>query len=175
MEPDVPLKPAPVASTGRRLPRRLSAAGRVARLLVPFTVALAVWTGSAPGAGADIGWCRTDPGVAIDGRVVNIFVSAPLEILGAATGPTEVVVYVPVGTAVEVLWTDPGFGFGETVRFVETGRLGGGARGTKIIVGVTVPAVSLLPVLVEVVGADGGVDGSALGLTNGTVAVWARV
>jgi hypothetical protein len=143
------------------------------RVIAPVVLVLAVFAFGTPRAAADIGWCRTDPGVAVGGQVVNIFVSAPPEILTAATGPTAVVVSVPVGIEAEVLWTDPGFGYGETVTIVESSRLRASRGGLQIIVAVTVPASAKLPVLVEIVPESaGGVSASATGSTNGTVRTW---
>jgi hypothetical protein len=146
------------------------------RTLVPLALVVAVLICASPRVSAGIAWCKTDPIVAVGDESVNIYVSAPETILGAATGPTDVVVYVPVGSATEVLFTDPGFGYGETVTIVESNRLRAGGNGTQIIVAVTVPASASLPVLVEIVPQSAGVvTASASGSTNGTVRIWTTV
>ena len=156
---------------------RVAAGARVVRrAIAPVVLVLAVLAFGTPRAAADIGWCRTDPGVAVAGQTVSIFVSAPPEILTAATGPTAVVVAVPAGVKAEVLWTDPGFGYGETVTIVESGRLRASKGGIQVLIGVTVPASSRLPVLVEIVPERAGaVTASATGATNGTVRIWTTV
>jgi hypothetical protein len=156
---------------------RFAVGARLAwRAIVPVVLALAVLALGTPRAAADIGWCRTDPGVAVGGQTVSIFVSAPPQILTTATGPTAVVVTVPAGVKAEVLWTDPGFGYGETVTIVESDRLRASRGGVQIFVGVTVPASSRLPVLVEIVPERAGaVTASATGSTNGTVRLWTTV
>lgn len=156
---------------------RVPAGARVARrAIAPVVLVLALLAFGTPRAAADIGWCRTDPGLAVGGEAVSIFVSAPPQILTAATGPTAVVVSVPVGVEAEVLWTDPGFGYGETVTIVESDRLRSGKGGIHILVAVTVPASAKLPVLVEIAPERaGGVTASATGSTNGTVRIWTTI
>ena len=149
-----------------------ASARAVRRTLVPLALALAVLFWASPGVSAGIAWCKTDPIVAIGDEVVNIYVSAPEEILQAATGPTDVVVYVPVGVATEVVYTDPGFGYGETVTILESNRLRETGNGIQIVVVVTVPASASVPVLVEIAPQSAGVvTASASGSTNETVRV----
>lgn len=89
-----------------------------------------------------------------------------------ATGPTDVVVSVPVGVSAQLLWTDPGFGYGETVTIVESSRLRVTASGVQIMISTYVPATGSLPVLVEVVPANAGVvTASAQGATNAQVRI----
>lgn len=142
----------------------------LARLVAPLLVAVALLTIVAPGASADIGWCRTDPALSINGQTVNIFVASTEAIFQQATGPTHVTVSVPVGVSAQLLWTDPGFGYGETVSIVESSRLRVTASGVQIMVSAYVPATGSLPVLVEVVPANAGVvTASAQGATNSQV------
>jgi hypothetical protein len=141
----------------------------VAAALVLVLAALAV---VAPNASASIHWCRTDPAVSINGQTVNIFVASTEEIYQQATGPTDVVVSVPVGVSAQLLWTDPGFGYGETVTIVESSRLRVTSSGVQIMVSVFVPATGSLPVLLEIVPANAGVvTASAQGATNAQVRV----
>ena len=142
----------------------------VRRTLAPLALVLAVLFVAAPQVSANIGWCKTDPVLAVGDEVFNIYVSAPEEILQSANGPTDVVVQVPLGTAAEALWTDPGFGFGETVTILEDARLRGRGGGMQLLVSVTVPASTTMPVLVEIVPESTGVAiASAIGATNQTV------
>ncbi len=142
----------------------------LARLAMPMVLALVLLTILAPNASATIGWCRTDPAISINGQTVNIFVASTEEIFQQATGPTQVTVSVPVGVSAVLLWTDPGFGYGETVTIVESSRLRVTASGAQIMVSASVPATGSLPVLVEVVPANVGVvTASAQGRTNAQV------
>ncbi len=140
------------------------------RLATPLIAAVALLTLLAPNAAAEIAWCRTDPAISINGQTVNIFVASTEEIFQQATGPTHVTVSVPVGVSATLLWTDPGFGYGETVSIVESSRLRVTASGVQIMVSAYVPATGSLPVLVEVIPANVGVvTASAQGATNAQV------
>ena len=137
-----------------------------------LVLVLGVFAVFAPNASAGISWCRVDPGVSINGQTVSIFIASTEEIFEQATGPTDVVVSVPVGVSTELLWTDAGFGYGETVTFVESSRLRATSSGVQIMVSAYVPATESLPVLVEIVPADAGVvTASAQGATNAQVRV----
>lgn len=132
----------------------------------------------APDAAAFRQWCRTDPIVRIGGETVNIFVSSDPAILGQALGPTEVVIGVPKGVATELIMTDDGFGYGETVTFVRTPK----PRGNKhtgaidVVVSVYVPAADgTLPVLVEFIPQDGTPPTTVEGLTNTWITLRATV
>lgn len=119
---------------------------------------------------AEIEWCRVDPVISVNGTTYNVIISSPNAILNAATGPTDVVVTVPAGSSYELLSTDAGFGFGETVTFVERSsrslRDGAGAIGITV----KVPSTSPLPVGVEVLVAD-QVVATTLGRTNQRLSV----
>jgi hypothetical protein len=95
------------------------------------------------------GWCRSDPFIAVDGVVVDIFCTAPLEALSSVTGPTEIVVSVPVGVSAALVVVGVGFGRGEVVHFDEKHRLKQSADGVELEVGVYVPADRELPIGVE--------------------------
>ena len=141
----------------------------VAAALILVLGLLAVF---APDATASIHWCRVDPAVSINGQTVNIFIASTEEIFQQATGPTDVVVSVPVGVSAELLWTDAGFGYGETVTILESSRLRVTSSGVQIMVSAYVPATGSLPVLVEIVPANAGVvTASAQGATNAQVRV----
>jgi hypothetical protein len=130
-----------LAARAAKRPRRGWVGLAIALLLIGTTVA---------GAAASKGWCRTDPVVLIDGAIADIFVSAPLTAPLQVTGPTEVVVTVPVGVETAVVLTDLGFGRGETVTFKESKRLRRTAEGVQVKVAVRVPARDdAMPVRVE--------------------------
>jgi hypothetical protein len=146
--------------------------GGIRSIAAALVLALALLAVFAPNTSASIHWCRTDPAVSINGQTVNIFVASTEEIYQQATGPTDVVVSVPVGVSAQLLWTDPGFGYGETVTIVESSRLRVTASGVQIMVSAYVPATGSLPVLVEIVPANAGVvTASAQGATNAQVRV----
>ena len=95
------------------------------------------------------GWCRSDPLILIEGVVVDIFCTAPLTALLHVTGPTEIVVAVPVGVQPTLVLAGVGFGRGEIVRFEERNRLQQSAEGLEVEVEVYVPASRELPIGVE--------------------------
>jgi hypothetical protein len=95
------------------------------------------------------GWCRSDPLILIEGVVVDIFCTAPLTAPLYVTGPTEIVVSVPVGVQPTLVLAGVGFGRGEIVRFEERNRLQQSAEGLEVEVEVYVPASSELPIGVE--------------------------
>jgi len=137
------------------------------RAFMAAIMAIVLVLGGARVGSAELEWCRVDPVVKIDGVTYNIILASPTAILESATGPSEVVITVPAGTSYEIVSTDPGFGYGETVQFVE-------ARGKRISAGsfdvaVRVPASEKLPVLVEVIGPAGTV--TADGQTNKVISL----
>ena len=151
---------------------------RPGRALLALLLAAAVLLLLAPDAAAFRQWCRTDPIVRIGGKTVNIFVSSDPAILGRALGPTEVVIGVPKGVATEVIMTDDGFGYGETVRFVQTPkpRSKKGTGPIDVAVGAFVPAADgTLPVLVEFIPQDGAPPVTVEGLTNTWITLRATV
>ena len=125
-------------------------------------------------AGAIIQWCAADPVVDIGGTTMKVYVSAPIEILDAVTGPTVVEITVPTGVPVTLISTDPGFGKGWDVRFAESDRLHITDRGIEVRVRTSVPAHGSLPVITEVVNGSDSVLGTVIGHTNSwdTVKVW---
>jgi hypothetical protein len=117
---------------------------------------------------ASRGWCRSDPFIAIEGVVIDIFCTAPLEAPWYVTGPTEIVVSVPVGVSAALVVAGVGFGHGEVVRFEEKSRLKQLADGLELEVGVYVPANRELPIGVELARNLVGIltPTTAEGLTN---------
>lgn len=150
--------------------------GGIRSVAAALVLVLGVFAVFAPNASAGIVWCRVDPAVSINGQTVNIFIASTEEIFQQATGPTDVVVSVPVGVSAQLLWTDPGFGYGETVTILESSRLRVTSSGVQIMVSAFVPATGSLPVLVEIVPANAGVvTASAQGATNAQVRVLTTV
>lgn len=127
--------------------------GRRARLgrraVVAAGAGLAVGAIGAPGAAAFRGWCRSDPLVAIDGELADVFVSAPARVLLAVEGPTEYVITTPKGVAAELILAGPGFGRGERVSFATSRKLERTGRGIELVVAVRLPTGVDLPMAVE--------------------------
>lgn len=125
--------------------------------------------GRARPAEAGVAWCKTDPVVRIGGRQAHVYVSSPRDVLSAATGPTDVVIAVPVGMSTELVSTDSGFGYGWTVRFAESVDLRVTQVGIEVRVNTFVPATSDLIVVTDIADASGTVLASSLGKTNSWV------
>jgi hypothetical protein len=101
-------------------------------------------------ASAGRSWCRVDPVVMIDGQLADIFVSSSLKmLLGQATGPIKMHVYIPEGSSAWGVLMDLGFGRGYDIDFIETSDLQREKYHTPVIVEVYAPAKdSSLPVSV---------------------------
>ncbi len=120
-------------------------------------------------AAATIAWCKTDPVVTIDDQVADIWVSSTIDAFTAATGPTQLVITVPVGISTAYVVSDLGFGHGYDVQFAESPNLTATASGIEVHVAVYVPTGdSTLPVLVEFAPRVVGIlaPASAEGTTN---------
>lgn len=105
--------------------------------LLLVTLALSVTT---YGASAGTSWCRSDPLLLIDGDVAQVFVAGPLTAPLQVTGPTEVIVTVPVGVRADLILTDLGFGRGWEVTIEESPRLQKSRlHGIEVMVSVYVP------------------------------------
>jgi hypothetical protein len=120
----------------------------------------------ASGADATIEWCRSDPVVDIDGQQIYVYLSGPVDLLEAATGPNVVEIQVPPGVPVTLVSTDQGFGYGWDVRLVESVSLNGNDRGISVRVRTYVPANIDLPVLTQVTDGSGTVLAEVIGTTN---------
>ena len=95
-------------------------------------------------------WCRTDPVVAIDGELADVFVAAPANAPLLVTGPNRIVVKVPPGVRARLVASDVGFGKGEEVTFEESRKLRVTDDGIEVRVEVYVPATDDdMPVRVE--------------------------
>lgn len=119
------------------------------RRMLALALAALVHLIAFPGADAHRTWCRTDPIVAIDGTTADIFVAGPVDAPLIVTGPTEIVVTVPVGVDAWLIASDLGFGYGDVVSFAQSHRLRQTAAGIDVEVQVLVPAREAMPVLVE--------------------------
>ena len=141
------MEPSPRDGTNAVFSRR-SALAFGARVL---SLAIPVYALTAPGAAASVRWCRSDPLVAIDGELADIFVAAPIEAPLTVTGPTEIVVTVPKReVSAELILATLGFGRGEKVTFAESSRLKVTDAGIQVQIDVFVPASDdAMPVRVE--------------------------
>ena len=139
--------------TALRHPRRTIPLGAI-RFCHPAALALLLispfLTLSAPATAAGTGWCRSDPVVMIGGHVADIFVSAPLHAPLVVTGPTHIIVTVPLEVDTFLIASGPGFGHGEIVEFAESPSLDVTSDSIEVRIKVFVPATDeTMPVLVE--------------------------
>jgi hypothetical protein len=84
-------------------------------------------------------WCRSDPVVVLNGYLVDVFVSVPVDQLPKVTGTTEIVVIHPPTVDVSLATPGVGFGYGEDVTFEESPSLSVTSQGMEIRVKVLVP------------------------------------
>lgn len=120
------------------------------RFMTAITFAAIFLLTVATPASASVGWCKTDPLVMIDGGLADILVTAPLTAPLQVTGPTQIVVSVPVGVPADLILGDLGFGRGTEVSFREARNLRVLEHGIEVRVAVYVPAQdSSMPVAVE--------------------------
>jgi hypothetical protein len=127
-----------------RTPRTLrQIAGLVALLALVMTVTV-------ESAGAARTWCRYDPVIRVDGQIFDVWLTGDADLDDTVTGPTRIVVTVPVGAATELLAQDLGFGrLGYHVTFVESAELGHRDAGPQVRVDAFVPATKDLAVAVH--------------------------
>ena len=109
-------------------------------VLQAFLLGLLMVAFAAPSASAARYWCRSDPLFAIDGRLVDVFVSVPPEALLRVSGPTQVVLTLPEGVDASVVLAGIGFGRGEEVTIAHSRRLRIDRSGIQLWVDVLVPA-----------------------------------
>lgn len=110
------------------------------RLVTALTLALLALTIAIAPVSAGHGWCRTDPIVLIDGRIVDIFITGPLDAPLKVTGPNQVVIRTPPDVNSYLVLKDLGFGRGEIVSFETTPQLERTEQGIEVEVAVYVPA-----------------------------------
>ncbi len=145
----------------------VAAAVLAAQVLAVFSLGVTVRD-----AGAYRSWCRSDPVVVVGDAVADIFVSVPLDGLSRVTGPTQIVVTVPVGVGVTLATPGAGFGYGEAVTFVESPALEATNDGVQVRVAVYVPSSDdAMPIQVEIAARVVGILApvSAEGKANGWV------
>ena len=130
----------------------------VVRLLViPLLAALVL---STP-AGAALRLCKADPIVGLNGQRVQVLVAIPEEYVPLVNNPTRVEIKTPQQVTRELLFLDSGFnGMGEDFSFSDIGDGYGTSTGYMIWTKVTVPITTsdIVPIQVEVIGADGTVQ-----------------
>jgi hypothetical protein len=99
-----------------------------------------------------IGWCRRDPILEIDGKLVRIDVYSTKKILDVATGPTILRVHLPDQVDHRILAKDEGFGRGWDIAFRSQESLKANYDGIEIQVNVFVPTPEdeILPVKVVI-------------------------
>jgi hypothetical protein len=96
-------------------------------------------------------WCRSDPLVLIDGYLVDIIVSIPLDDLSRVTGATRIEITTPPDVSVALASPGVGFGYGEDVSFRASPSLDVTRQGMEVRIKVLVPAKdNAVPVTVEV-------------------------
>lgn len=97
-------------------------------------------------------WCRLDPTFLVDGFVGNVYVSGELDTMYDTTGPIQMLFRVPAGSYVELLSSDPGFGYGYDVSYDYSPDLKNDHKKIDIEIQVLVPALTdKLPIRVEFV------------------------
>lgn len=120
--------------------------------------------------GAARTWCRCDPTVRVDGKVVHLYVSGLLDVKYDVAGPTKVVIHVPPKVSYALLEQDAGFGKGYAISFVADSKLTADSKQVNIAADVYVPTTTSgkgQPILVEWI-LDGTVQVAAKkeGVTN---------
>jgi hypothetical protein len=119
-------------------------------------------------------WCKTDPVVKIDGKIADIWLGSYTDLHGAATGPAEIQVGVPVGVPTELLATDPGFGrLGYVVSFYQDPGLNKDKGNVQVRIAVFVPSSDgTLPLTVDFAPRSSGLAAaSASGYVNAWVSL----
>src|SRR5438105_8787798 len=95
--------------------------GAIRRFALPFAaVVLAGVLLSAPVHATRAGrmWCKSDPIVSLNGRVIDLTVSLPLDKLLAVNGPLRIDIWTPAAVNRKVLVSDVGFnGHGSVIAF----------------------------------------------------------
>lgn len=142
------------------------------RLLGGATLAAVAGVRLAGDASAGRSWCRLDPTFLVDGLIGNVYVSGELNRAYDTTGPIQLKFSVPEGTYVELLASDPGFGYGYDITYHYT-DLKKDHKKIEIEIEVVVPAITDdLPILVEFVpNATVEVEDKKVGKTNKPIKV----
>ena len=119
-------------------------------------LSIAVGSGSAS---AGRSWCRVDPGLSIGGQEAHINVYADPAILTKVTGPTTLIVTVPVGKEgkTKLLYMDDGFGYSYDLVIRTSTALKDSSTGIDITVQAFTPAGNtMVEMQVELVPVDLG-------------------
>jgi hypothetical protein len=116
-------------------------------------------------------WCRSDPTFSIAGTITSVHVAVYQDWQVHVTGPIAVLLSVPSGTAVEVMYVDGGFNnFGEAITIVSDPRLKVTRQGIQVRFQVAVPSAKIMPFLLTVAPSSGR-SSSVTGSTNTTMIV----
>lgn len=85
-------------------------------ILIPLLIILSL----APPARASWSWCKSDPVVMLNGRLVDIQVDIPLEYVPLVNGPTSFEIQRPKSTQSAVIVSDMGYmGHGTRIHFTD--------------------------------------------------------
>jgi len=91
-------------------------------------------------------WCKSDPIVSLNGRLVDLTVSIPLDMLLAVNGPIQITIWTPATVDRHVILSDVGFfGHGSVVTFRNSGQIQGDSIPTVIRISVPIDAGALAP------------------------------
>ena len=91
-------------------------------------------------------WCKTDPVVTLNGRIVSITLAIPLEYLLVVDGPTIIEITTPPEVDRRLIVNDVGFLHGSIVRFIDgAGTVEDGLIPVKIRASVSVDESRLAP------------------------------
>jgi hypothetical protein len=90
-------------------------------------------------------WCKADPVVTIDERVVSISLAIPLEYLLLVDGPTVVEITIPESVDRQVIVNDVGFLHGSIVTFKDGGTVKDSQIPVQINASVSINRAQLAP------------------------------
>lgn len=90
-------------------------------------------------------WCKTDPVVTIDDRIVSITLAIPLDYLLTVDGPTVIEITIPESVDRQVIVNDVGFLRGSIVTFKDGGGVKDGRIPVRIDASVSINRASLAP------------------------------
>lgn len=118
-------------------------------------------------------WCRVDPTFRVDDLIGNVYVAGEIDRQYDTAGPIQLRFTVPETTSVELLASDPGFGYGYDISYHFTEKLKKDHQKIEVEVEVFVPAFSDdLPIRVEFVPGDTvEIEDKQVGKTN----TWIKV
>ena len=124
--------------------------GRTRRFLVLSLAVLALASTAQSTEALSVGWCRSDPVVAIDGNLADVFVAIPLGSVQKVSGATEIVITTPEGVSAVLIASGVGYGYGELVTFAQSPALRVTPQGIQLLIEVYLPAtLNSVPMRVE--------------------------